>query len=296
VRILVTGATGFIASAFIRRALRAGDEVLALVRSPERAAVTLPAHPALTVLVGTLAEPPWTPIERFGVQTCVHAAWITHPGNYRASSENWQLQAQSIALASGLFERGVRCLVTLGTCEEYVRAAGRLDETRSALGPTSAYARAKHELRLALEARAREAGACLIWPRIFQPYGLGEHPARLPSLVIRRLRTGEPLTLQTPRALRDWIHVDDVATALLSLVQADAGGVFNVGTGTGHTVEHVALAIASRLGRADLVSVSAAGCDRADSFVADATRLRRLGWAPRVDLDTGLAALIEQIR
>ncbi len=89
--------------------------------------------------------------------------------------------------------------------------------------------------------------------------------------------------------------MDDVATALLSLVQADAGGVFNVGTGTGHTVEHIALAIANRLGRPDLVSVGAAGCERSDAFVADTTRLRRLGWTPQIDLDTGLAGLIEQI-
>lgn len=292
----MSGATGFIGSAFIRRALAAGHEVLALVRAPERAAATLPAHPALTVLVGTLDEPPWSPIVRFGAETCLLAAWITRPAGYRASPENRRLLAQSVALASGLLERGVGRLVALGTCEEYAPAAERVEETRSPLDPVSAYARAKHELRLALEARAGEAGAGLTWARIFQPYGVGEHPTRLPSLVIRRLRAGERVTLQTPGTLHDWINVEDIAAALLCLVRAGADGVFNVGTGSGHTVEHVALGIARLLGRAELVASDAAADDPPAWLVADTARLRRLGWAPRVDLEAGLAALIERIR
>src|SRR5688500_6343087 len=117
-RIVVSGATGFIGSAFVRRALRAGHEVLALARSAERAAVTLPRHPALTVASGTLAAPPWTAIARFQGSACLHAAWITQPPDYRHAPENQRLLEQSLALASGLFERGVRRLVGLGTCEE----------------------------------------------------------------------------------------------------------------------------------------------------------------------------------
>jgi UDP-glucose 4-epimerase len=296
VRILVSGASGFIGSAFVRLGLSAGHEVLALVRSAERAAATLPSHPALTIVVGTLAEPPWAPIGRFGPETCLHAAWVTHPADYRASDDNSRLQAQSAALARGLLEQGVRRIVALGTCEEYAPAAEPLDEARAALAPASAYARAKHELRLALETSARQARAHLTWPRIFQPYGAGEPPARLPSLIIRRVRSGQPVTLRTPAALHDWIHVDDVAAALLHLVQRGADGIFNVGTGVGHTVEQVARSIAHRLDQPDLVTVETAAGDRAHAFVADITRLRRLGWTPHIDLDAGLARLIEQTR
>jgi nucleoside-diphosphate-sugar epimerase len=296
VRILVSGASGFIGSAFVRCALTAGHQVLALVRSPERATMSLPAHPAMTVVPGILAEPPWEAIARFAPETCVHAAWSTQAADYRTSPENAQMQAQSLALASGLFERGVRRLIALGTCAEYAPAAEPLEETCSALGPASPYARAKHELRLALEARARQAGARLTWPRIFQPYGVGEPATRLPSFVAHRLKAGEPVTLEAPRALRDWIHVDDVVSALFCLVHAGASGVVNVGSGTGRTVESVALAIAHRLGRADLINVNASADAETGGFVADPTRLRALGWAPRVDLDAGLSALIEWIR
>jgi dTDP-6-deoxy-L-talose 4-dehydrogenase (NAD+) len=295
VRILVTGAGGFIGSVLVRQALAAGHEVLALVRAPARAAARLPAHPALTVLAGSLAEPPWESIARFGAGTCVHAAWITQPEDYRASPENARLQAESLALARGLFARGVRRLVALGTCEEYAPSPAPLHETGAPLAPLNAYALAKHNLRLALEAGASAAGASLTWARLFQLYGPGEHPARLPSLVVRRLRAGEPVTLHTPTTVRDWIHVDDVASALLVLVQAAPGRVVNVGTGVGHSVERVVRTLARGLGRPDLVSVTAPPGDAAATFVADSTRLRDLGWTPRVDLDAGLAALIRHI-
>ncbi|HET7340149.1 MAG TPA: NAD(P)-dependent oxidoreductase [Methylomirabilota bacterium] len=294
-RIFVTGASGFIGSAFVRAALGAGHEVLALVRAPERAA-TLGSHPALDIVTGTLAEPPWTAIARFAPETCLHAAWITQPADYRASDENVRLQAESVALARGLLEQGARRIVALGTCEEYAPAAGRLDEARAALAPASAYARAKHELRLALEAAARLARAHLTWARIFQPYGPGEPSTRMPSLVIQRVRNGQPVMLRTPAALRDWIHVEDVASALLHLAQRGADGIFNVGTGVGHTVEQVARSIAHRLGQPDLVMLPPPAGRGMDALVADVTRLRGLGWTPHLDLDMGLARLIEHTR
>jgi nucleoside-diphosphate-sugar epimerase len=87
-----------------------------------------------------------------------------------------------------------------------------------------------------------------------------------------------------------------VAAALLHLLQRGADGIFNVGTGVGHTVEQVARSIAHRLGEPDLVTVQTSAGDRADALVADIARLRGLGWAPHIDLDTGLARLIEQTR
>lgn len=293
-RIVVTGATGFIGRAFVRQAVAAGHVVGALVRPHSMAAI--PPHAALTIAIGTLATPPWKDLVRFAPDVCVHAAWITEAGVYRESAENERYADESLAFVMGLLERGVGHVVALGTCAEYRPSAQPLDEARSPLEPRSPYGRAKHALRLALGERTRDAAARLAWARIFQPYGAGEPAARLCSMVARRLAAGERVMLDTPHAVRDWIHIDDVAAALLCLVEGRVDAVVNVGSGVGRSVEDVALTIAELLGRRDLVTSGPETADMFGPLVADPGRLRGLGWKPRVELPSGLAALIAGLR
>jgi nucleoside-diphosphate-sugar epimerase len=271
-----------------------GHVVAALVR-PESMPGPLP-HPAVATMTGTLATPPWDDLVRFSPDTCVHTAWITSAGVYLASPENQRYLDDSLAFVTGLFERGVGRVVAVGTAAEYRPSAQPLHEARSPIEPRSPYARAKHELRLRLSDHAHRASAQLIWARLFQPYGVGEPAARLCSTVARRVAAGERVTLDTPDAVRDWIHVDDVGAALLRLVDVRTETVVNVGTGVGHTVLEVAVTIAGLLGRRELVAAATAPSDGFGPLVADPMRLRSLGWAPRVELEAGLAALIEGLR
>jgi nucleoside-diphosphate-sugar epimerase len=292
-RIVVTGATGFVGRAFIRRAVAGGHVVNGLVRP---GSAGLPADPGVTTTVGTLARPPWDALGRFGPDVCVHTAWITDAGVYLDSPENRRYMEESLDFLQGLLDRGVGHLVALGTSAEYQASSQPLHESRSPLEPLSPYARAKHALRVALDDGVRAAGARLAWARLFQPYGVGEPAARLCSSVIRRLADGERVTLKTPRAIRDWIHVDDVAAALLHLVEQRVDTVVNIGSGIPRTVHDMALAIAGLLGRAELVATSGADADPSGSFVADPTRMRALGWTPQVELTDGLARLIADLR
>jgi nucleoside-diphosphate-sugar epimerase len=289
-RILVTGATGFLGGALVRRALAGGHEVCALVRPGQ----SLDRAAGLTVCRGTLADPPWPELARFAAEACVHTAWITTPGVYPESSDNDRYRDESRRLLSSLFERGVRHVVALGTSAEYRPAAAPLDEARSPLEPQTRYARAKHELHVALAEQAVVADARLAWARVFQPYGVGEPVDRLCSAVIRRLGAGQRVTPYTPQAIRDWIHVDDVAEGLLRLLESRASGPVNVGCGVGRTVGSVASMIAELMGRPDLVTTRPADPEPT-GLVADPTRLRSLGWRPSVELEEGLRELIDHL-
>ena len=289
-RIVVTGATGFLGRALVRRALARGHEVCALVR-PGR---VLGGAAGLTVCRGTLADPPLAELARFAADACVHTAWITTAGVYPESPDNERYRDESLSLLTSLFERGVCHVVALGTSAEYRPAAAPLDEGRAPLEPRTRYARAKRELHVALAERAVATGARLAWARVFQPYGGGEPPDRLCSTVIRRLAVGERVTLNSPDAVRDWVHVEDVAAGLLCLLESRADGPVNVGRGVGRTVGSVALMIAELMGRPDLVTARPRGLEPA-GLVADPTRLRSLGWRPGVELEAGLRALIDDL-
>ena len=300
-RILITGSTGFIGSAVLRQALAAGHEVGVLLRPGHAAprsdspASTSPASPAVTVLTGSMAEPPWEDLRRFSPDTLIHCAWIATPGAYLESPEN-ELHAQwSEALALGLIEQGLQQLVVLGTCIEYRMGSARLHETETPLEPTTPYARAKDQLRRRLVERlADHPGVRLAWGRVFYPYGEGEHPARLCSSLISSLRRGDEVVLKTPESTKDYIHISDLAGAILRVAEAHVDGPVNLGTGEGVTIREIADRLATLLGRPDRVRVSnSAAPDPLGFIVADAGRLRKLGWEPKVTLESGLRRLID---
>lgn len=292
-KILLTGATGFIGSAFLRHAVEAGHELAALVRPERRAA--LPVGPRIHPLEGTLADAPWREIADFAPDACVHAAWVTTPGIYLESPENVQFLAWSQDFLRRAMNTGVSQIVALGTCLEYAMTGAPLAETATPLAPASAYARAKDELRRWLAAGA--GGGRAVWARVFYPYGPGEHPARLATSVAQRVRRGETVTLATPASVKDYIFISDLAAALLAVVENRFHGPINLGTGEGVTVGAVAAEIAAQLGRPELIRAGEPTApDPLAHVVADAARLRALGWRPRVPLREGVARLLRNLQ
>lgn len=288
-RILVTGATGFLGSAFIRHAIAAGHSVGALVRQDSP---NLPA--SATRLFGPLEAPPWTRIEQFQPEACVHAAWIATPGVYLESPENAQWVAWSRSFLEGLAERGVRRMVALGTCIEYRITGHPLSDRSSDLDPRFPYSRAKQALHQQLRPVLEAQGVTLAWARLFYPYGEGEHRERLVSSLIRRLRAGESVALRTPLSVKDYLHVNDVASALGTILDHGFNGPVNVGTGTPVSVGTIARFLAARIGREDLLQFPANPvADPLDYVVADIQTLSALGWRPQVALEHGLDRMLQ---
>ncbi len=185
-------------------------------------------------------------------------------------------------------------MAVLGTCIEYEITGGLLREDSTPIKPVSLYARCKNELHQRLRGDFAARGVALAWARIFYPYGEGEHPARIASSVISRIKAGETIFLKTPRSIKDYIHVDDAARALLATTDASYNGAINIGTGTGTQIESMARKIAELLGRPDLIGVPEnPPTDPLDFVVADSSRLTELGWRPQVELEEGLRRLIQ---
>jgi dTDP-6-deoxy-L-talose 4-dehydrogenase (NAD+) len=182
--------------------------------------------------------------------------------------------------------------VALGTCIEYQNTGDLLTEDKTPLAPSSTYARCKHELHDHLRSHLSEQHVPLTWARIFYPYGEREHPARLVSSLLARLRSGETIELKTPKSVKDYIHVEDVASALLKLARARFDGAVNVGTGVGVTVETIARRLAELIGRSELIKFpETPPYDPFDFVVADVTRIQALGWNPQIPLENGLKRL-----
>jgi nucleoside-diphosphate-sugar epimerase len=212
---------------------------------------------------------------------------------YLESPENERFRDDSLRFLLRLQEMGTGHLFGVGTCIEYQIGNQPLSEERTPLVPTTTYARCKNELRQALEAEANRRGFGFGWGRVFYPYGPGEHPSRLCSALIRKLSQGEPLVLKTPDSTKDYIYIDDLAAALLAAVEHRYRGAINLGTGAGATVRDIAERLGTLLGRPELVQAAAQpDPDPFPFVVADASRLKALGWQQQVSLDEGLQRLV----
>lgn len=288
-KIFVTGATGFIGRAFCRAATARGHSILALSRDAQA-----DMGPSVEVAVGSLANTPWDKVKCFAPDAALHLAWIAEPGVYLHSADNVVWLEQSKVWFRQLLDLGTPYIAGTGTCIEYARSSEPLNEVHSALDPQFPYARAKVAL---YEWLRDHGGASWAWCRIFYPYGASEHPNRFTSSMIRQLRAGQPVVMNTPNSVRDYIHVEDVATALCQAIETRTGGAINVGTGQGITIEALARQLASLLhADPELVQKNAAAApDPLPCIVADAERLRQTGWQPQMAIRDGLQRLIDSM-
>jgi nucleoside-diphosphate-sugar epimerase len=292
-KILLTGATGFIGSQFARLAISRGHEVTALVRPGK----TLPPDLKAKPLAGELANISSNEIAATKPEVCVHSAWITTPGVYLESPENFKFRDDSLQFLRRVAEAGAKHIVSLGTCIEYQIRGQPLSEDRTPIAPTTTYAKCKNELRLALEAEAKRGGFNFAWGRVFYPYGPGEHPSRLFSSIIAKLGRGEKMVLKTPQSTKDYIYIADLAAALLAVVEKKFSGAINLGTGSGTAVRDVAHMIGKLMGREELVSeANPPEHDPLGDVIADAGKLKGLDWQPKTSLEQGIQALLAVTR
>ena len=293
-KILLTGPTGFIGPAFIRLALSRGHQIAGLIIPSESVPSALPPTADLLWLRGTLQEASWEQISAFGPDVCVHMAWITTPGVYLESPENLRFLDASISFLRKLRELGVAHIFGLGTCVEYQITNQPLSEERAPVVPPTTYARCKNELRLTMEADARQHGFVFCWGRVFYPYGPGEHPSRLCSSIIQKLTRDEKIVLKTPDSAKDYIYIDDLATALLTVLEKKFRGTINLGTGIGVSVREIAHSLGEIMGKPHLIEeANPPEIDPLGFVVADASRLHQLGWRPSHDLRQGLQKLLD---
>ena len=94
-------------------------------------------------------------------------------------------------------------------------------------------------------------------------------------------------------ALREFLHVDDLAAAACHLAANDATGVYNVGSGTEISIKELAELLASVVGYKGTIRWDSSRSDGTLRKLLDSTRVRSTGWKPVVPLEEGLRRTYE---
>lgn len=287
-KILLTGASGFIGQALLPALFANGHAVTLLSRRQSN------ADGILEEIVGEIPTWPEAVSGRY-FDLCIHLAWIATPGLYLSSPSNELFAEMSPRLADCLFEAGLPHLLGLGTCIEY--APNQSESCIAAMtevAPKTFYGLAKERARAGIAESANRHKKGYTWARLFYPYGPGEHPARIPTSFLRTLSQGHTLELKSPNSVKDWIHIHDVVSAIVSVAEnARPLREINVGTGIGTDILNLAKMAADIVGASHaLIKLSPPGeKDLYAYHVADTSQLSTLGWEPTVTLKQGLHSL-----
>ncbi len=293
-RVLVSGAAGFIGLPVVGQLVRHGADVHAISRRPAPQE-TLGAHWHQADLADDAAVDEL--MNELAPEQLVHLAWYTNHGRFWQAPENLDWIGHSLRLLRAFVHHGGRRLVMLGSCAEYdwLTADRPLSEARTRLAPSTLYGVAKDALRRVAAAYAEQEQVELAWARPFFLYGPGESSARLVPSVIRSLLADEIMEVSAGGQVRDFTYVEDIAGAVVALLESHVVGDVNIASGTGVRVGEVIELIAQMIGSsAPLHSGRPSGRPgEPSSLVADIARLRdEVGYRQRWTLAAGLEATI----
>lgn len=283
-RVLVTGASGFLGSALVHGLALAGHEVVALLRntSADRRLQPMPNGVALRHAADTAAAA--QTVRETEADAVIHTAC-----SYGRHGESFAAIAE-VNLSFGL---AVLDAAIAADVPRFLNTDTVLDRH------TNAYALSKKQFAewgrwLAEQGRIRFCNLQL--QHIYGPF---DDASKFGTHVLRACRENvEALALTPGQQRRDFIHVDDVVAAyrcVLEVPQASAWQEIQVGSGEAPTLETFVRLVhrltASRT-RLDFGAVPYRAGE-AICYVADTTALRDLGWQPRYTLEEGLRQTLD---
>jgi UDP-glucose 4-epimerase len=142
--------------------------------------------------------------------------------------------------------------------------------------------------------------------RISNPYGAGQNPARQQGAVttfVHRALAQETIEIWGDgETVRDFVHIEDVVPALIAVAglacgPADQTPVFNIGSGTGHSLNDILHLIEDVLGAPIAVERKPTRAFDIPVSILDITKaIRELDWRPHIDLRAGIARMIGDLK
>jgi dTDP-glucose 4,6-dehydratase len=308
VRVLVTGAAGFIGSNFVHYwlARRVDDQVVALdlltyagnrenlVGTEDRVPFVEGDIADLDLGERTLREHRIDVIVNFAAESHNSLA-VVDPGRFFQTNV---LGTQ--ALLEAARRVGLQRFHHVSTCEVYGDLALDSDETfseDSPYRPRTPYNASKAAADHAVRAYHETYGLPVTITNCSNNYGPYQFPEKVIPLFVTNALDDKPLPMYaSTQNKREWLHVRDHCRAIELVLESDRiGETYNVGSGIEASIEEIADRVLAATGKpADLKQIvpDRPGHDR--RYLLDSTKLRRdFGWQPEIGFDEGLSETVD---
>jgi UDP-glucose 4-epimerase len=280
--ILLTGASGFLGRQVLPLLISEGHTVYSLGRKASQ-------HPAakLIEVSGDLMEDDWVnevPWDRIDAVAHLAAAGV------KASSRNWRDAFEvnvggTMKLLAAMKRNATKRPRLIVTRSFYERVLHQEPELRN-----NAYIATKSVSTELIKAWSRDYKGPVCFATLFQIYGPGDDRGSVLTYAAHQLAAGQTAQFGSGIGVRDWLYVDDAASAIMALLKAETDGVseWDVGSGQLASLRSMVEAMTVIAGvRNDLLDFDPAR-DRADLTLHLAAERMPPAWKPAVTAEEGL--------
>lgn len=299
-KVVMTGGSGPIGLALIRKLLKEGIEILVFQRKKSPIEIYLPKHPLLTIEYYELSELHLYEPKEQDYDVFFHFGW----GNtYAELKESTKIQALNIGYSLDAVQLAKR----MG-CHTFIGAGSQAECGKSEkplrsdtnCAPIIAYGAAKLCVSQMTRIACKDMGIRHIWTRILSVYGIFDNLHSVLISTILKLLDGEQPQFTQGKQIWDFLYVDDLAEAIYLIAKLGKDGmIYTVGSGEGKTLREY-LEITCRLTNPQIEPIFGAipyGKNQNMYLQADISEVQRdVGWSPITNFESGIQKTIEFYR
>jgi len=288
-KILLTGATGFIGKYVVERLISKGINFVTVGRNtPNTGHEHINADLLLTTSFNEI-------VKASKATHLIHLAWYAEHGKYWTSPLNDKWTDATLKLIVAFCNSGGQGVIAAGTCAEYDWTDGYCNEEETLINPETIYGQAKDQTRKLVLAVCEKHNVSCVWGRIFFPYGREENSQRLIPSLISFFRGESPPFGVNGNQYRDFLYAYDVSEAFIFLLLSGQSGVFNLSSGIPIQISDLVTKLA-KLNNVNPNAILDLTTERAGEpklLVGVNSKLKSLGWEPKYTLDDGLKEIMK---
>lgn len=293
-KLVITGATGAIGLSFISKMTRCGCVLTILVNPGSSRNKRFEMFPEVTLVEASIAD--YSQVELEGeFDAFVHMAWNggKDRGNAVVNFDSAMASKSAVDLAARL---GCKVFLSTGSQAEYGLTSGQIDEL-TPCWPDTTFGIAKlasmHLTRNACIAK----GIRHIWLRVFSAYGPFDGEQTMIVSTVCKVLAGETPRFTSGVQLWDFIHTDDIADAMYSLLSNErCEGLYVVGYGKKQSLKDYFAIMSEQLGfnlDESIGKVETKNSVQRNLWV-DCSKLQTdTNWEPKIGFDKGLETVVE---
>jgi len=230
-KVLVTGATGFIGNYVVKELLKRPCQIIASSRNPDKASLCkwFSRVQYIPCNLNDTKENLFDFFQR--PDFLIHLAWEGLP-NFKELFHLERNLPNNYFFLKNMVENGLGKVVVTGTCLEYGMQSGALNEAMVTM-PNNNYGLAKDTLRKFLEQLQKKIDFEFKWIRLFYMYGKGQDPSSILSQLDKALENGETsFNMSGGEQLRDYLPIEKVAEYIVKIaMQNKVHGIINCCSG-----------------------------------------------------------------